>query len=264
MVLRLSSMVFLIGFTKVKFCKMTEPKMILLTFFSIEEVFGSNYALWWSPDSTHLAYLRLDETKVPEYHLQLYTDRNASYPKETNIRYPKAGAPNPLVSLHVYSLESNSTIVATTTENLQAFSIMDTSNFKDFEQDDRIIIDVAWATDSHTHLLFKQTNRIQDQQFTNIVNINSDNIKKSTVKLIQEYTPTDGGWIEVSQSMVYLPSTSVNSGIRYIDILDNSEGYPHLAIITVKESTNHVTWLTTGEWEVVPGTVEVDEARQLM
>ncbi|KAI7893265.1 dipeptidyl peptidase IV N-terminal region-domain-containing protein [Mucor mucedo] len=227
-----------------------------------EEVFGSNFALWWSPDSTHLAYLRLDETKVPEYHLQLYTDRNASYPKETNIRYPKAGAPNPLVSLHVYSLESNSTIVATTTEKVQSFSIMDTSNFKDFEQDDRIIVDVTWATDSHTHLLFKQTNRIQDQQYTNIVNINSDDIKKSTVKLVQEYKPTDGGWIEVSQSMVYLPSSG--NGVRYIDILDNSEGYPHLAIITFKGSKNQVSWLTTGEWEVVSGTVEVDEARQLI
>lgn len=209
-----------------------------------------------------MAYLRLDETKVPEYHLQLYTDRNASYPKETNIRYPKAGAPNPLVSLHVYSLESNSTIVATTTEKVQSFSIMDTSNFKDFEQDDRIIVDVTWATDSHTHLLFKQTNRIQDQQYTNIVNINSDDIKKSTVKLVQEYKPTDGGWIEVSQSMVYLPSSG--NGVRYIDILDNSEGYPHLAIITFKGSKNQVSWLTTGEWEVVSGTVEVDEARQLM
>lgn len=227
-------------------------------------MFGSNFALWWSPDSTHLAYLRLDETKVPEYHLQLYTDRNASYPKETSIRYPKAGAPNPLVSLHVYSLESNSTIVATTTEKVQSFSIMDTSNFKDFEQDDRIIIDVTWATDSHSHLLFKQTNRIQDQQFTNVVNIDSDDIKKSTVKLVQEYKPTDGGWIEVSQSMVYLPTSASSKNVRYIDILDNSEGYPHLAIITINGLKNEVTWLTTGAWEVVSGTVEVDKARQLM
>ncbi|KAI9335874.1 dipeptidyl peptidase IV N-terminal region-domain-containing protein [Pilaira anomala] len=226
-----------------------------------EEVLSSNFALWWSPDSTHLAYLRLDETKVPEFHLQLYTDRNASYPKENSIRYPKAGSPNPLVSLHVYSLTSNATIVATTTaDQTNSASIMDTSDFKDFKPSDRLIIDVAWATTSHTHLLFKQTNRIQDQQLTNIVSI-YDDIKKSTVKLVNEYKPTDGGWIDVSQSMVYLPSSNKSRVIRYLDILDNSDGFAHLAIVTVNGET---VWLTSGEWEVVSGTVEVDSQRQLV
>lgn len=222
---------------------------------------SSNFALWWSPDSTHLAYLRLDETKVPEFHLQLYTDRNASYPKENSIRYPKAGSPNPLVSLHVYSLKSNATIVATTTaDQTNSASIMDTSDFKDFKPSDRLIIDVAWATTSHTHLLFKQTNRIQDQQLTNIVSIHDD-IKKSTVKLVNEYKPTDGGWIDVSQSMVYLPSSNKSRVIRYLDILDNSDGFAHLAIVTVNGET---VWLTSGAWEVVSGTVEVDSQRQLV
>ncbi|GAA5809797.1 hypothetical protein MFLAVUS_003210 [Mucor flavus] len=220
-----------------------------------EEVLSSNFALWWAPDSTHVAYLRLDETKVPEFHLQLYTDRNASYPKESSIRYPKAGAPNPLVSLHVYSIASNSTIVASTmTDTTNSVSIMDTSDFKDFKVNDRLIIDVAWATTTHTHL-------IQDQQLTNVVNIDSGDIKKSTVKLVDEYKPTDGGWIDVSQSMVYLPSSNKSRVIRYLDILDNDQGFAHLAIITINGET---VWLTSGEWEVVAGTVEVDSQRQLI
>ncbi|CAO3622792.1 unnamed protein product [Mucor hiemalis] len=229
-----------------------------------EEIFASDFALWWSPDSTHIAYLRLDETEVPEFYLQLYTDRNASYPKQQNIKYPKAGAPNPLVSLHIYSLESNTTIVATTTDELNSVSIMDTKDFTDFDQEDRLIIDVAWASDSHSHLLFKQTNRIQDHQLTNIVNINSKDIKKSTVRLVEEYKPTDGGWIDVSQSMVYLPSTKSSESIRYLDILDSADGYPHLAVVTVDKDGSEINWLTSGEWEVVSGTVEVDEKRQLV
>lgn len=220
--------------------------------------------MWWSPDSTHIAYLRLDETEVPEFQLQLYTDRNASYPKQQSIKYPKAGAPNPLVSLHVYSLESNTTIAATTTDELHSVSIMSTKDFTDFKQDDRLIIDVAWATGSHTHLLFKQTNRIQDHQLTNIVSINSEDIKKSTVRLVKEYKPTDGGWIDVSQSMVYLPSTKSSHSTRYLDILDSADGYPHLAIVTVEKEGSKTTWLTSGEWEVVSGTVQVDEKRQLV
>lgn len=220
--------------------------------------------MWWSPDSTHIAYLRLDETEVPEFYLQLYTDRNASYPKQQNIKYPKAGAPNPLVSLHIYSLESNTTIVATTTDELNSVSIMDTKDFTDFDQEDRLIIDVTWASDSHSHLLFKQTNRIQDHQLTNIVNINSKDIKKSTVRLVEEYKPTDGGWIDVSQSMVYLPSTKSSDSTRYLDILDSADGYPHLAVVTVDKDGSEINWLTSGEWEVVSGTVEVDEKRQLV
>lgn len=54
-----------------------------------EEVFGKDYALWWSPDSTHLAYLRFNETAVPEYHLQYYASSNNSYPDELTIKYPK-------------------------------------------------------------------------------------------------------------------------------------------------------------------------------
>lgn len=54
-----------------------------------EEVFGTDFTMWWSPDSTHLAYLRFNETAVPEFHLQYYTASNNSYPDELTIKYPK-------------------------------------------------------------------------------------------------------------------------------------------------------------------------------
>jgi hypothetical protein len=56
-----------------------------------EEVFGANFATWWSPDATHLAYLRFNETAVPEYKLPLYAKSNESYPEEVIIKYPKVG-----------------------------------------------------------------------------------------------------------------------------------------------------------------------------
>lgn len=58
-----------------------------------EEVFAKDYALWWSPDSTHIAYLRFNETNVPEFHLQYYTaNTNNSYPSEVVLKYPKVRA----------------------------------------------------------------------------------------------------------------------------------------------------------------------------
>ncbi|CAO3681278.1 unnamed protein product [Rhizopus stolonifer] len=217
-----------------------------------EEVYATNFALWWSPDSSHLAFLKLDETKVPEYHLQLFTESETSYPRQTDIRYPKAGSPNPIASLHVYSLFKNQTINV----------IEQGKGFEHFKDEDRLIVDVAWATQDHSHLLFKETNRIQDHQLTNLVSLNDHDLLASQVQNVQEYKPKDKGWIDVSQSMVYLPTTKRE--VQFLDVLDNDEGFPHLAIVTIRKSRVQVSWLTSGEWEVVSGTVKVDAIRQLV
>ena len=49
--------------------------------------------MWWSPDSTKLAYYRFDESKVPDYILQM--DQTKQYTKADIEAYPKAGEPNP-------------------------------------------------------------------------------------------------------------------------------------------------------------------------
>lgn len=54
-----------------------------------EEIFDSNLAMWWSPDSTHIAYLRSNETNVHDIRLQHYTQENSIYPEETVVKYPK-------------------------------------------------------------------------------------------------------------------------------------------------------------------------------
>ncbi|KAI7907275.1 dipeptidyl peptidase IV N-terminal region-domain-containing protein [Cokeromyces recurvatus] len=247
-----------------------------------EEILASNFALWWAPDSSYLAFLRFDETNVPEYHMQMYTTalNHTAYPDEYNIRYPKAGSPNPLVSLHVYSLANDSIITVTepTSSSVSHYiNILQNGdrNFHGFkEEEDRLIVDVAWATSNNrSHLLFKQMNRIQDHELTAVVQIDHKHINNSTVKLIREYKPNDGGWIDVAQSMVYLPPTTKDQEIenilfRYLDILDNEAGFAHLAIVTVLNKNqmieHQISWLTTGEWEVISGTVEVDVNRQVI
>ena len=75
-----------------------------------EEVFTSDFALWWSPDSSKITFLVLDETQVNEYTFPIYNptfDPNevVPYPTQQTMRYPKPGYPNPLVSAHVFDLE---------------------------------------------------------------------------------------------------------------------------------------------------------------
>src|SRR5437870_1250833 len=53
------------------------------------EELGQRTAMWWSPDSTRIAYYRFDETQVPDYYLQL--DQTALQSKIDVEPYPKAG-----------------------------------------------------------------------------------------------------------------------------------------------------------------------------
>jgi dipeptidyl-peptidase 4 len=56
----------------------------------------SNY--FWSPDSKEIAFLHMDETKVPIYPI---TDWMPTHPEVENEKYPKVGDPNPGVKLGV-------------------------------------------------------------------------------------------------------------------------------------------------------------------
>jgi dipeptidyl-peptidase 4 len=58
----------------------------------------SNY--FWSPDSSEIAFLQMDEKQVPTYPI---TDWLPTHPKVDQEKYPKAGDPNPLVRIGVIS-----------------------------------------------------------------------------------------------------------------------------------------------------------------
>ena len=50
-----------------------------------EEVYSSDFTLWWSPDGGTVAYLRMDEAAVKEYRLQYYNPTSDAF--ESN-QYP--------------------------------------------------------------------------------------------------------------------------------------------------------------------------------
>lgn len=69
-----------------------------------EEEFGVTNLMSWSADSKQLAFVRTDETEVPEYHMQTFD--NSLYPGFYTFKYPKAGQNNSKVTVHSYSVES--------------------------------------------------------------------------------------------------------------------------------------------------------------
>ena len=69
-----------------------------------EEEFAFVRAFEWNKNSNKLAYLRFDETEVPEFSMDLYgTDL---YPTQQVFKYPKAGEKNALVTLHIFNTAS--------------------------------------------------------------------------------------------------------------------------------------------------------------
>lgn len=69
-----------------------------------EEEFGTTVLMDFSPDNKLLAFVRFDETKVPEFSFQKYSGK--SYPDFVSFKYPKAGETNSTVTCNIFDIES--------------------------------------------------------------------------------------------------------------------------------------------------------------
>jgi dipeptidyl-peptidase-4 len=69
-----------------------------------EEEFAFVRAFDWNADSNKIAFIRFDETVVPEFSMDVYG--TGLYQEQEVFKYPKAGEANSLVSLHLYNLET--------------------------------------------------------------------------------------------------------------------------------------------------------------
>ncbi|MDE5842407.1 MAG: DPP IV N-terminal domain-containing protein, partial [Muribaculaceae bacterium] len=79
-----------------------------------EEEFAVLNTIRWSADDNTLAFMRFDESKVPAYSFDNYrsycdTDPDGDlYPATYTYKYPLAGYPNSIVSVHSYNLNDQS------------------------------------------------------------------------------------------------------------------------------------------------------------
>lgn len=78
----------------------------------MEEILGrsSRYAaFWWSPDGNRIAYLRTDETKVPEFTLNRLDEPDGIHGTLEITPYPKPGDPNPSVRMGIADVRTAKT-----------------------------------------------------------------------------------------------------------------------------------------------------------
>jgi dipeptidyl-peptidase-4 len=149
------------------------------------EELSQTTAMWWSPDSSKLAYYRFDEQKVPDYFLQL--DQTKVQSTVDTEAYPKAGAPNPVVDLFVYDVAAKKT------------TRIDVRDGKPFDNSvvGHYVYHIAWAPDG-TELLFNRTNRRQ-----NILELTAANPATGATRVVlREEWAT--GWLENNPAMLFL------------------------------------------------------------
>lgn len=72
-----------------------------------EEEFELVRAFEWSPDGRQLAYLRFDESQVPEFTMERYVGQ--AYPVLDTFKYPKVGEKNAVVTAWMYDLAKGQT-----------------------------------------------------------------------------------------------------------------------------------------------------------
>jgi dipeptidyl-peptidase 4 len=115
-----------------------------------EELF-QNSAMWWSPDSSKVAFYRFDEKKVKDYYLAL---KQTAIQDVLNVEpYVKVGGANPVVDILVYDVSKKET------------TKLDSRDGKPFEDADSCVghylYGVEWSPDGK-ELIFHRTNRRQN------------------------------------------------------------------------------------------------------
>ena len=73
-----------------------------------EEEFSFTRAFEWSADGEKIAFIRFDESKVPEYYMPMYED--GAYPRNETFKYPKVGEKNADVAVYVYEIKKGKSV----------------------------------------------------------------------------------------------------------------------------------------------------------
>ena len=165
-----------------------------------EEEFAFVKAFDWSKDSKKVAYIRFDETKVPEFSMSMF--QKELYPTIRTFKYPKAGEKNSVVSLHIYDVNTTGT------------KEVNLGNYSDF-----YIARMQWTNDANV-LSAQVLNRHQDNLDLLFIDGNS-----GTAKVV--LNEKDKAYVDITDNLTFLKDnsfiwTSEKGGFNHIYLYDKT------------------------------------------
>jgi len=163
-----------------------------------EEEFAFVRAFDWNADGDKIAYIRFDESEVPEFSMDVFG--NELYPSKDTFKYPKAGETNATVSLHIYDVTSAET------------KAVDLSGFQNY-----YIPRLEWTPEANV-LAVQTTNRKQ-----NDVNLLFVDGTSGEAKLI--LSDKDDAYVDITNNLTFLEDndfiwTSEKDGWNHIYLYD--------------------------------------------
>lgn len=179
-----------------------------------EEEFSFVRAYDWNAAGDKIAYIRFDETQVPEFSMDVYG--KALYPSQDVFKYPKAGEKNAVVSLHVYDVKTK------TSKEIKL------GNYSDF-----YIPRIKWTNDAQT-LSVQVLNRHQNNLDLIFVNATT-----GTAKIV--LNEKDKAYVDITDNLTFLND---NSFIW----TSEKDGYNH--IYHYNSTGKLINQVTKGNWEV--------------
>lgn len=179
-----------------------------------EEEFAFVRAFDWNITGDKIAYIKFDETNVPRFSMDLYG--NDLYPSQQVFKYPKAGDPNAVVSLHMYDV------------NTKATSKINLSQYNSY-----YIPRLMWTKDENV-LSVQLTNR--HQNIVDLVFVDAKN--NSTSLILQE---KDDAYVDITDNLTFL------NGNSFIWTSEKN-GWNH--IYHYDKTGKLINQITDGKWEV--------------
>jgi dipeptidyl-peptidase 4 len=193
-----------------------------------EELYGrGNFgAYWWSPDSSKIVFLQLDERQVPEFPV---TDHIPIDQIMELTNYPKAGDHNPIVKLGVV--------------NAAGGDIRWVDTYK-YPAEDLLIVRVGWFPDSRK-VWYQAQNR--EQTFLDLNSANPDDGKSANI-----FREKTSAWVE-----------AIDDGLKWLNDgtflwLSDRSGWRHIYHYGADGKLSKQ--ITTGDWDV-RSLDEVDEGK---
>jgi dipeptidyl-peptidase-4 len=165
-----------------------------------EEEFAFVRAFDWSNDSKKVAYIRFDESQVPEFSMSIF--KKDLYPTVETFKYPKAGEKNSEVSLHIYDVASKGS------------QKVNLSQYSDF-----YIARMQWTKDANV-LSAQVLNRHQDNLDLLFIDGNS-----GATKIV--LSEKDKAYVDVTDNLTFLKDnsfiwTSEKDGFNHIYLYDKT------------------------------------------
>lgn len=185
-----------------------------------EEEFSFSRAFEWSPDSRRVAWIRFDESEVPEYTVQYFT---GLYPENYTYKYPKVGEKNSVVSVWIQDVSSLTESGASTNPVKVELG-----------NDEFYIPRLDWTKDPNK-LCVTRMNRFQNK----LEFLTAD---ATTGKTNVIYTEENKYYIELSDALTFLQDgsfiwTSMKDGFNHVYHFDASGKQLHQ--------------VTSGKWDVM-------------